>query len=68
MPRRKPFRPANLLDRLLPATPAILTTNVVEPPYIVRGRAIDVLSSMPSRYITTKSVLDTYLDAIGVGR
>jgi hypothetical protein len=40
---------------------------VIEPSALVRGRAIDVLSTIPSRYIPTKSVLDTYLDTIGVG-
>jgi hypothetical protein len=69
MPRRRPVlpMPARLARRLTP-TDTTGTVLVIESADMVRGRALDVLSTMPSRYITTKSVLDTYLDSIGVGR
>jgi len=65
MPRRKAFPGwfARLTRTSVPSSP-----RVVEPPAVVRGRAIGVLSEMPARYIATKNVLDAYLDTIGLGR
>jgi hypothetical protein len=69
MPRRKPIPPMTSrpgpLSRLLNMPDE---TSLIDPARLARGRALDVLGTVPSRYITTKSVLDTYLDSIGVGR
>jgi len=66
--RRRPTWPLTGTRNALRTAPALNADSPVIRRHLALARAQAVMSTVPSRYIPTKAILDEYLDTIGVGR